>query len=228
MEAAPSRPWWPYVAPFAAFLVLTACEALLPHDAEGIDPAWYPVAYGIKLVVVAAVAWRCRAAWADLRGFPGTRSVVLSVCIGLGVTALWIGLDGHYPMMPFSGSRASFAPGRLSGGFRAGFVVLRMLGLVVLVPLIEELFWRSFLIRWVVRSDFRSVSTGAVTWTAAGVTSALFALAHPEWLPALIAGFAWAWLLRSTRSVTACVISHAVANLALAVYVLARGAWNFW
>src|SRR5947209_7974069 len=127
------------------------------------------------------------------------------------------GLDGRYPPRPFlSSQRVAFDPTRLAPGPRFGFLVVRMLGLVVLVPVIEELFWRSFLIRWLIDpDDFPRVPIGRVTPLAAGVTSVLFALAHPEWLPALLTGLLWAWLLWQTKSLSACLISHAVANLAL-------------
>ena len=88
----------------------------------------------------------------------------------------------------------------LEPGPRWAFIVVRMLGLVVLVPLIEELFWRSFLIRWLIDPDFQKVPIGRVTPMAAAVTSVVFALVHPEWLPALLTGALWAWLLWQTRS----------------------------
>ncbi|HEU5117930.1 MAG TPA: CPBP family glutamic-type intramembrane protease, partial [Isosphaeraceae bacterium] len=62
---------------------------------------------------------------------------------------------------------------------------------------------------------------------AALITSALFALAHPEWLPALLTGLLWAGLLWWSRSVLACVLSHATANLGLGLYVLATGEWSY-
>ncbi len=67
-----------------------------------------------------------------------------------------------------------------------------------------------------------------MTPLAAGVTSVLFALAHPEWLPALLTGLLWAWLLWQTRSLSTCLISHAVANLALGIYVITTGDWKYW
>ena len=100
--------------------------------------------------------------------------------------------------------------------------------MVILVPLIEELFWRSFLIRWLVNPDFCKVPIGRVTPLAAGITSVVFAFSHPEWLPALLTGLLWAWLLWQTRSVSACVLSHAVANLALGLHVITTGDWKFW
>ena len=108
-----------------------------------------------------------------------------------------------------------------------GLPRVRMLGLVVLVPLIEELFWRSFLMRWLIDPDFRKVAIGRVTPLAGIATSVMFALVHPEWLPALITGLLWAWLLWWTRSLTACVVSHAVANFA-GVYVIVSGEWKYW
>jgi CAAX prenyl protease-like protein len=105
-----------------------------------------------------------------------------------------------------------------------------MLGLVLIVPLFEELFWRSFVVRWIIEPDqFREVPIGRITPVAAAITAALFAVEHPaEWLPALLTGGLWAGLLWQTKSVSACFVSHAVANLGLGVYVLTTGAWKFW
>jgi hypothetical protein len=103
-----------------------------------------------------------------------------------------------------------------------------MLGLVALVPLVEELFWRSFLIRWLIDPDFEKIPIGRVTPMAAEVTSVAFALAHPEWLPAVLTGALWAWLLWQTRSLTACLVSHVTANLALGIYVIVTGDWKYW
>jgi uncharacterized protein len=72
------------------------------------------------------------------------------------------------------------------------------------------------------------VPIGKVTPLAAAVTSVAFGLAHPEWLPGLITGLAWAWLVWRTKSLSACVVSHAVANLALGLYVIATGDWKYW
>ena len=225
----PSPTALPYVAPMIGFLAITAAEGYLPTRGGGVDPLWYPVVYAIKVAIVAVLAWMCRSTWRDLAPRPSPGTLALATVLGLGVAALWVGLDGHYPALPFlGGKRSSFDPNVMPRPGMVAFVAVRLLGLVVLVPLIEELFWRSFLMRWVIDQDFARVPIGRVTPLAAGVTSVAFGLAHPEWLPGLITGLAWAWLVWQAKSLSACVVSHAVANLALGLYVIATGDWKYW
>ena len=227
---APSRPWLPYVAPMAAFLLLTSAEGYLPKTTVGTaDPTWYAVAYAAKVAIVSVVAWLCRSAWRDLTPRPNLATLALAVWAGLAVAAVWVIIDPYTPRLPFSGgARVGFDPHSLAVPGRYAFLAARLYGLVVLVPLVEELFWRSFLMRWVIDPDFLKVPVGRVTLAGAAVTSGLFALAHPEWLAALLTGLNWALLLRQTRSLSACVVSHAVANAALGAYVLTSGDWKFW
>jgi CAAX prenyl protease-like protein len=150
--------------------------------------------------------------------------------LGLVVWGLWVGLDGHYPTLKFlfGQQRIGFDPMLMPPLPRSAFVFVRLLGLVIVVPVIEELFWRSFLMRWLIDLDFTRVPIGRVTWAAAGLSSGFFALLHPEWLPALVTGLLWAGLLWKTRSLSACALSHATANLALGIYVLATAEWKYW
>lgn len=218
----------PYAVPIFAYVTLGGIEGYLPQVDGHPSPVWYPIAYTIRVVIVAALAWHYRATWKDLRPAPGPLGLLLAIACGLVVTALWIGLDGLYPGLPMMGQRASFDPTTMPPSWRMVFYAARLTGLVLVVPLIEELFWRSFLIRWLIEPDFRRVPIGRVTLMSAGVTSVLFALAHPEWLPALLTGLLWAWLLHRTKSLSACAISHVVANLALGLYVIRYSAWKFW
>lgn len=219
--------WLPYIAPLGTFLLLTSVEAYLPGSgASGFSP-WYPWFYAGKIAAVAVVAWLCRATWNDLKPWPGLRATVLAIGLGVLVIGLWVGLDGLYPTFSIQGGRVGFDPRTLPVPGRWAFLACRVCGLVLIVPLIEELFWRSFLMRWVIGPDFTTVPVGRVTLLAAGVTALGFALAHPEWLPALLTGLAWAWLLARTQSLAACLISHMTANLVLGLYVVATGSWKF-
>jgi uncharacterized protein len=217
-----------YVAPMVAFLLLTAVEGYLPRLDGRIHPLWYPVVYTVKIIIVVAVTWACRSTWRDLAPRPRPFALALAVFVGVIVALLWVGLDGRYPAIPLLGTRSAFDPTVMPKVGEVAFLTVRMLGLVLVVPLIEELFWRSFLMRWVIDPNIERVPIGRVTPVAAAVTSGLFAAAHPEWLPALLTGLLWAWLLWQSKSVSACVVSHAVANLGLGLYVLSTGDWKFW
>lgn len=212
----------PYAAPMFAFLALTSLEGYLP------DLSWYPPAYALKVLVVALVSWHYRKAWRDFLPRPRAASLVLAAILGLVVYGLWVGLEGRYPEISLLGKRTGFDPSSLPHAWKWPFIALRLLGLVVLVPLIEELFWRSFLIRWLINPEFRRVPVGRVTLMAAAISAAVFGLSHPEWLPAVLTGLLWAWLLWHTSSLSACFLSHAVANLALGIHVLATGDYRFW
>ena len=224
-------PWLPYVAPMATFLLLTSLEGFMPTTAPGSGTiAYYPWVYTIKISVVVLSIWLSRAAWRDLRPLPSGATLGVSAALGLAVALIWVGADGYYPVWGTIGSRAAYDPTILTPVSRVAFLAVRFFGLVLVVPLFEELFWRSFVVRWLIDPDhFERVSIGRVTLAAAAITAGMFALEHPaEWLPALATGFAWAWLLRWSQSVTACFISHAVANLGLGIYVLITGDWKFW
>jgi CAAX prenyl protease-like protein len=212
-----------------AFLALTSAEDWLPKSGEHPSPTWYPIAYAAKIAIVGVLMWLGRSAWRDLSPRPGWRVFMLAAALGLAVIVVWIGIERFpYPKLMGGGKRQAFDPWVLSPLARYGFLAVRIVGMVVLVPVMEELFWRSFLIRLVIDADFTKVPIGKVTPVAGGVSAALFAAAHPEWIPALLTGLAWAWLLWYTKSLMACVFSHSVANLALAAYVLATGDWRFW
>ena len=224
-------PWLPYVAPMAAYVGLTALEGGLPTTAPGSATiAYYPGVYAIKLAIVVVTIWLARAAWRDLRPWPSPAALGVAVAIGVAVTLGWVGADGYYPVWGDIGARAAYDPTILTPASRVAFLAVRFFGLVLVVPLFEELFWRSFVVRWIIDPDhFERVPIGRITLATAAITAGLFALEHPaEWLPALLTGFAWAWLLRWSKSVSACVVSHAVANLGLGIYVMATGEWKFW
>lgn len=230
-EAPPSLwTWAPWVAPMFVYVGLTQAESLIPDQNHA---TWYPIAYTLKVIItVAAMVAVGRAAWGDLRRLPDAAGWVLAVVSGLAITALWVGLDGAYPALPLLGgddAREAYDPNVLAPAAMWAFIAVRMAGLAIVVPIFEELFWRSFLVRLVQDlDDFRRVPIGVVTPLAAVVTSVGFMLAHPEWLVALITGFIWVGLLAKTRSVTACVVSHVVANAGLGIYVLMTGEYRFW
>jgi len=109
-------------------------------------------------------------------------------------------------------------------------VGLRFLRLVVVVPLLEEIFWRGFLLRYLIREDFEAVPFGSFSWTSFGGVTLMFGLAHwgPDFVPALACGALFNWIAIHTRSLSACVLAHAVTNLLLGFYIMTTRQWGFW
>ncbi len=214
------RSWYAYVVPMVAFLAMTWLEGQLPRI--------YPAVYTAKVVLVAALLYTYRIAWRDIR--IEARVVLPAVAVGLTVIAAWIAVTNAFPWATLGGSRAAYNPlAAIANPIGAyAFIAIRLLGLAVLVPVMEELFWRSFLIRYCTHQDWRSVLPWAFSWQAFAMVAAGFALAHPEWLAAAICAVAYGLLLRYTRSVYACVVAHATSNLALGLYVLVLRDWKFW
>jgi CAAX prenyl protease-like protein len=184
--------------------------------------------YPAKTVAVAAAILFFRSRyvelrWRDLFSFPRT---LLSIIAGLSVFALWIHMD-----WPFAtcGQPAAYNPTLVdNNALRTLLVVSRLTGAVVVVPVMEELFWRSFLIRYVVSEDFMTRPIGYFTWFSFIFTTVLFGFEHNLWLAGMMAGAAYNLLLYYTKSISQCVTAHAVTNLCLGLYVLNTGAWKFW
>ena len=106
--------------------------------------------------------------------------------------------------------------------------MVRWLGATLLVPVMEELFWRSFLMRWLQQPVFEGLDPQRVGARAVLMSTFVFMLAHPLWLAAIVAGLAYALLYRSTGKLWPAVIAHAVTNGALGLWVVHSGQWQFW
>lgn len=212
--------WLAYVTPMAAFMVLTAVES-------SVSKAYYVWLYLAKVVVVTAALVAFRAPLKDIR--PKANILVPAVLVGLLVFVQWILLDKAIPY-PHLGERTSLDPFSAIEGTTLRFVFLtaRFYGLVFMVPVMEELFWRSFLLRYLTDPDFTKLPVGAFSWGSFLLVAVAFGLAHSEWLVAIICACAYALLLRQTRSLFACIVAHAVTNLALGVYVILSHDWVYW
>jgi hypothetical protein len=179
------------------------------------------------------------------RQFP-FRISLLAIGVGLAGGVLWIAicnlrLEDHLVdwLGPKSrvigwlglGERPSYNPlDQLAAtpAWAYTFLAIRFLGLVVIVPIIEEFFLRGFLMRFVVRDAWWEVPFGDVT-TAAIVIGTLFPiLYHPEKLAALVWFSLVTWLMIRTRNLWDCVAAHAITNLMLGIYVVAYGEWRLW
>ena len=158
-----------------------------------------------------------------------------SILVGIVVFVIWIGPDLLFPHYRehwlFSnailGKVDPTAPAGLSGSPFA--LVCRTIQAVVLVPVLEELFWRAWLMRWLINPRFQAVALGAYAAGSFWITAVLFASEHgPFWDVGLIAGVLYNWWMVRTRSLGDCILAHAMTNACLYAYVIATGRWQYW
>jgi len=225
-----SRALWAYVLPFAVFMGGLALISLVQSFAPAENaPLWLaePKYWIFPLQTVlcsALLVWF----WKTYE-WGAKWHVITAVLTGLVVLALWISpqwllgaeerTDGFNPGL-FAGSAALYW----------GTLILRFIRLVVIVPLLEEIFWRGFLLRYLIKEDFTKVSFGTFSWFSFGVVTVMFGLAHfgPDFIPALLTGAIYNLLAVKTRSLACCVLAHAVTNLGLGLYIMQTGQLGFW
>jgi len=92
----------------------------------------------------------------------------------------------------------------------------------------EELFWRSFALRFFIKSDFNSVPLGQFSWFSFIFISILFGIEHQRWLVGIFAGMVYSGVLYRSKNLFDPILSHTITNFLLGMYVLSTHQWSFW
>ncbi len=216
-------PALPYIAPFVAILVFIAVRPYVP-----ISPF---VEWPLQVVLLGGL---CALCWPDeIPKLP--RQWLGSILVGVAVFFIWIGPDvlihGYRTNVLFSNSLFGAPHSSLPPAAQRSVWVLawRTIRAATVVPIAEELFWRAWLMRWLIDNNFLSVRLGTYAPLAFFATALLFASEHgPYWDVGLVTGLLYnLWMVR-TKSVADCILMHGVTNAVLSGYVLATGNWQYW
>jgi CAAX prenyl protease-like protein len=222
-RAVPYSAALPYVVPFAVFMALIGLTLVWPLPALA-DQV-------LRLAVMAAVLYFVARPALDFHVEQWTGSLL----IGVVIFVLWIAPDLLFPSYRHSflfdnallGSARSSMPE--AARHDVSVLWLRSLRAVIVVPIVEELFWRGWLMRWMIAPDFRSVPLGAYSALSFWTVALLFASEHGAyWDVGLAAGIIFNWWMLRTRSLGDLILAHAVANACLSGYVIAAGKWEYW
>lgn len=215
--------------PFALYLIFLALELAIAAWLPGYDGRWL---YPVKVVLVAGallVLWPhyTELSYTELKfGRLTPVPLTVSVVMGLIILAIWVNLDADWMLIGTPGS--AYHPLENAGQTVYIWIVFRLMGAALVVPIMEELFWRSFLMRWLHQADFLQLNPAQIGIRALLITSLLFAVEHTQWLAGLIAGLAYGGLYIYTRTLWAPILAHAVTNAGLGIYVLMTRRWQFW
>lgn len=218
-----TNPSLPYVLPFVVFLALLSLDGKL-----GLSP---DIEYPLRVVILAAVLWFFSRPVIDFK----VKNWAGSVGLGVLVFVIWIGPDLISPAYRqhwlFNNSIIGSAPVPEGGyaGLGGAALVFRSIRAVILVPIIEELFWRAWLMRWLIKPEFRGIPLGTYAAQAFWITAILFALEHGSyWDVGLITGVLYNWWMVRTKSLGDLILTHAVTNGVLSAYVILAGKWQYW
>ena len=190
MFATLSRAAYVRIIPFLLFMALLALRGNLPAD-TGIDLRWL---YGLSTLLVGGLLLWWRREYGELtrQNWPTAGELGLAIGVGLAVFGLWIVLDA--PWMVLGEPSAHFVPIDAAGALVWPLVAVRLIGASLVVPVMEELFWRSFVMSWLEHPQFEAVPPQRVTIRPVLLSAFAFMLVHPLWLAAIVAGLAYAWL----------------------------------
>lgn len=211
--------------PIALFIAFIAAAGPIEDLARaiGVDPRW---GYAVRtLLVAAALGWFWRS-YGELRSIAGVRAAdwLLAVVVGVVLFVLWINLT--FPPLSF-GNPPGF-DAHTDGVLDWRFALPRLAGAVLVVPVMEELFWRSLVMRWIQNHDFLVVPPARVGLKALAISSVLFGLEHHLWFAGILAGLVYGWLYIRTGNIWVPILSHAVTNGVLGAWVVYTKSWVFW
>lgn len=218
------RPALIRILPFAVFLGIMILDPVLRASLpSGFDPRWL---YGVRAagaLLALLLFWTHYHELRDLRSAGGADWLWALGC-GLAVFVLWVNLD----FMPLAFSAGDGFDPRSDGRLDLGITLVRLAGAVAVVPIMEELFWRSFILRWLQGQTFLSVLPGSIGIRPLLISSALFATEHRLWFAGLLAGLIYGWLYKRSGNLWVPIVAHALTNALLGAYVLATASWVLW
>lgn len=213
-----NRAWFPRVFPFAVFMAFVMMESAFTEHVFLI--------YIVKTIVVGLILLHFRSKYSEINKSISFNDICIAVILGIIVFILWINMTWDFAIL---GSPRSNNPYKLLSK-EAFYIAIffRIFGSAIVVPVMEELFWRSFVIRWIDNHNFTLIPIGTFSITSFITTVLLFGSEHSLWLAGIIAGIFYNLLLYYRKSIFLCIISHSVTNFILGIYVLYSGRWMFW
>jgi len=198
------------------FLVLMAVTMITSASTFGFD-----ILYPLRVVAVSILLYYFRKSYNSL----SSNWTWQATAIGTAVFIIWMLLE---PNVDSSKTPLSQGLAELTSESAAIWLIFRVLGSVITVPLAEELAFRGYLIRKLIAKDFENVHPGQFTWFSFLLTSILFGLLHERGVAGTLAGMGYALALYRRGQLGDAVIAHMTTNALIAIFVLSQARWSLW
>ncbi|MGI8966280.1 MAG: CAAX prenyl protease-related protein [Limisphaerales bacterium] len=217
------------VAPFFIFLALTFCQGQFGESSR----YWF---YLLKTLVGLWLILMMRPFVAEMRWVFSWEAIG----VGILIFIIWVGIDKWYPTLDQIFQRFGWSHAKAEKLWNPHdqfgrnsmlawwFIVVRLFGSALVVPPLEEVFYRSFLYRYIARPDFETVPLGQFLLKPFLITAAIFGFVHAEWLAGVLCGLAFQGLVVKKKRLGDAMSAHAITNLLLGLWVIWKGDWKFW
>jgi uncharacterized protein len=219
------------VAPFLIFLALTAGQGKF----GAASAYWF---YFAKTFVGAWLVWEMRPLVSEMRWVFSWEAMV----VGVGIFAVWVGISGEWTTQDSLWSKLGLVHSQITpkkiwnpneqfgenSALAWLMIATRILGSTFIVPPLEEVFYRSFLYRYIANQNFLAVPLNRFLPWPFLATAVVFGFSHNEWLAGILCGMAYQWLVLRKNRLGDAMTAHAITNFLLGVWIVRRGAWHFW
>ena len=206
----------------AAVLMLPLALFLVAGMVSGLFTGAVAWLYPVPVAVGAVTLWAVRG---PVRAVLDRAPDLWAIPVGVGVYALWMAL---VPADAARGDRMAEALAAAPIGLAAGWIVVRLIGTTVVVPVVEELAFRGGLFRLVETAAAPMLGPAARDAAALVLTSVAFGLLHGDILAATLAGLAYGALYLRRRALLDAVVAHGTTNFLISLHVLGGGQWSYW
>lgn len=209
---APAAPW---LMPMLGLLATAMAVRALTADFEWLYP--------LRVLVVAGILLVYRKTYTSLEW----RFSATAVLAGILTFFIWIVFDRWHG----TASDAVIRDGlqALSPSLRIVWLISRVVGQIVTVPIAEELAFRGFLLRRLQGEDFEAIGFRRWTIPALMISSIAFGILHGDlWIEGALAGLIFAAVQIRTGRVASAIVAHAVTNALISVWVLTTGQYHLW
>lgn len=239
-----------HVVPFAVFMAFMIALQFVGGFIEWKHPdaPWWrqdPAQFVYPVQTLVALGFllhyrRCyRFDWSLKWGLAGVAFGIVGIGFWLLPTVLYDAwgmtgkADGILGLLGFADRDEGFDPGIFQ--HPAAYwtsLIFRFFRAAVVVALVEEIFWRGFLMRFVCdwEGPYWKQPFGRATWLSFAVVTGLFMVAHApaDYAGAFVYGSLTYLLCVWSKSLGACVVMHATANFLMGLYIMKSGNYGLW
>lgn len=246
----PERLTKAHVMPFAVFMIflilLQLCDSLFGWDHTA-APWWQrDVAHWIYPIQTVATLGLLAYFWKSFRFDWSWKWSLIAVFFGAVGIGFWLLPTTLYDAWNLSGETEGWMKrlgiAKRDEGFDPGIfenpaaywatLVMRFIRAAVVVALVEEIFWRGFVMRFCMdwEGDYWKQPFGRAHWKSFLIVTVLFMAAHApiDWAGAFVYGTLTYVLCVWSKNLGACVVMHAVANFLMGLYIMAYGKYGLW